>query len=83
MNENRDRTQDVMSAIRPKAKRLDVIAPYALAIFESQHCSPPLSVTDWGRVNRAIIACWSIGGLQFIKREAWKRAAAAAKALSS
>ena len=26
---------------------------------------------DWGKINRAIIARWSIAGLVYVKRKAW------------
>ena len=29
-------------------------------------------IKDWGSVNQAIINKWSLSGLKYIKREAWK-----------
>jgi hypothetical protein len=77
-----DRTTEVLAAIAPGAKRADVVAPYAMSIFESLFCKPAQSTTDWERVNKAIIARWSISGLEHIKQLAWKRAEAAAKILT-
>lgn len=50
--------------------RVDVSASYAAALVY------PGPEIDWHEVNAAIIERWSLSGLEFIKREAWKRAKA-------
>lgn len=49
----------------PTVYREDVALTYALAIASSND-------TNWARVNRAIMARWSVSGLKYIKRRAWK-----------
>ena len=47
----------------PAMKRRDVAQSYALAMRSGE-------VTNWLRVNDAIIARWSLSALVFIKRQA-------------
>jgi hypothetical protein len=47
----------------PEMKRRDVAKTYALAMRSSDP-------TDWGAVNRAIIARWSVSALNWIKEQA-------------
>lgn len=49
-----------------EAKRRDVARTYALALRSSESAS-----VDWGKVNRAIVARWSVAGLNWIKKQAW------------
>ena len=48
-----------------ECKRNTIANTYALAIMSSE-------VTDWGKVNKAIIDRWSKSGLEHIKKRAWK-----------
>jgi hypothetical protein len=50
-----------------EVKRDSVAATYALALQTSVS-------TDWLKVNQAIIARWSMSGLEYIKKRAWKLA---------
>ncbi len=45
-------------------KRKDVAITYRLAMASSEK-------VDWSRVNRAIMARWSVSGLTYIKELAW------------
>ncbi len=47
-------------------KRLDVAKTYCLALRSSE-----ARTVDWGKVNRAIIARWSVSGLNWIKTQAY------------
>ncbi len=49
----------------PECKRLDVAKTYCLALRSSERSS-----VDWGKVNRAIIARWSMSALTWIKEQA-------------
>jgi hypothetical protein len=49
----------------PAMKRKDVAQTYGLALRSSWP-------TDWGQVNRAIMARWSRSALEWIKTRAWK-----------
>ena len=51
----------------PAMKRRDVAMTYRLALRGAGR-------VDWPAVNRAIIARWSLSGLDWIKREAFKAA---------
>ena len=44
---------------------------YAMALISA---SRGIDEPDWGTINRAIIARWSMAGLERIKRKAWKLA---------
>lgn len=48
----------------PKLYRDDIARTYALALNSSY-------VTDWKRVNEAIIKRWSLSALKYIKERAW------------
>ena len=48
----------------PKLYRRDVAQTYRLAMQSRE-------ATDWPRVNRAIIARWSVSALEYIKAQAW------------
>ena len=50
----------------PTQKRRDIAQTYALALQ-----SPESATMNWGSVNRAIIARWSMAGLLWIKKQAW------------
>lgn len=47
----------------PEMKRKDVAQTYALALRST-------APTDWGAVNKAIIARWSFSALNWIKKQA-------------
>ncbi len=47
-------------------KRKDIAKTYALALKSSE-----FDQIDWGKVNRAIIARWSMSALTYIKDQAW------------
>lgn len=49
----------------PALKRRDVALTYRLAVHGSQ------DRVDWGKVNRAIIARWSVPALEWIKKFVW------------
>ena len=49
----------------PESKRLDIAKTYTLALRSSER-----DRIDWGKVNRAIIAKWSMSGLNWIKNKA-------------
>jgi hypothetical protein len=49
-------------------KQADVAVTYAMAI-----CSTESESVDWARVNKAIMMRWSKGGLDRIKKMAWKK----------
>ena len=48
-----------------EVKRDSIAATYSLALQSSEP-------TDWAKVNQAIIARWSMAGLEYIKNRAWK-----------
>ena len=50
----------------PRMKRNDVAQTYALTLRSSER-----SQVDWGKINRAIIARWSLSALTWIKTKAW------------
>lgn len=58
-------TDTILSEITQGATRRAVAQTYRLAMQSSQP-------TDWPRVNAAIIARWSVSGLQWIKKQAWR-----------
>jgi hypothetical protein len=45
--------------------RRDVAQTYRLAMAQTSER------VDWGKVNRAIVARWSLSALRWIKRKAW------------
>jgi len=47
----------------PQSTRKDIAKTYALALRSTIE-------TDWGAVNKAIIAKWSFSGLNWIKKQA-------------
>lgn len=49
----------------PEFRQPDIALTYAMAIRSSDP-------TDWKKVNAAIVARWSISGLERIKTRAWK-----------
>lgn len=49
-----------------EATRKDIAKTYALALRSSE-----AERIDWGKVNRAIIARWSMAALTWIKKQAW------------
>jgi len=60
-----DPTGTLLREIENKKCTRNVVAKtYALALRSSVE-------TDWGRVNRAIIARWSVSALKWIKNRAW------------
>jgi hypothetical protein len=48
--------------------RKDIAVTYALALRSSDP-------TDWQQVNEAVIERWSFSGLEWIKKQAWKKVA--------
>lgn len=50
-----------------RLKREDVAQTYALTLMSSER-----DQVDWFRVNRAIMARWSMAGLKWIKKRTWK-----------
>ena len=63
-----DTTNTLLREIEdPAMRRKDVAQTYALALRSSWP-------TDWGKVNRAILARWSRSALDWIKTRAWKLA---------
>lgn len=54
-----------------KMRRRDVAKSYALALKSSESTHE----IDFGKVNQAIIARWSLSGLEWIKKQAWTGAA--------
>ena len=48
-------------------KRLDIAKTYALSMRAERFGEK----IDWGNVNAAIIARWSVSGLNWIKEQAW------------
>lgn len=64
---SRDWTAELLADVNDwAARRVDVAMSYAAAIRYERDI-------DWPRVNAAIIEKWSKSGLEWIKREAWKR----------
>ncbi len=51
----------------PRMKRTDIALTYAFGIRD---CAAEV---DWATVNQQIIDRWSVSGLQYIKRQAWKQ----------
>lgn len=49
----------------PEMKRKSIAKTYCLALRSSER-----DRIDWGKVNRAIIARWSVAGLNWIKEQA-------------
>ena len=58
-------TKAILAEIANGSKRLAVARSYRWALALGL-------ATDWKTVNEAIIARWSISGLAWIKKEAWK-----------
>jgi hypothetical protein len=54
----------------PALHRKDVMMTYALAIRQDLRTDGEV---EWPVVNTAIVARWSKGSLNWIKREAWKK----------
>lgn len=50
-------------------KQKDIAVTYAMAI-KSEH--EGADKPDWGKINQAILARWSMSGLERIKSQAWK-----------
>ena len=50
-----------------KMTRREVAEVYALGVRLRAY-----NILDWRRVNTAIVERWSVSGLTWIKREAWK-----------
>ena len=71
-------TGDFLAAIFYAKNRMDVVPLYKQAIQEgldsisTKECRFPLSTVTWHDINEAIINRWSLAGLKWIKREAWK-----------
>ncbi len=56
----------MLSALKAPELTRDIIAlTYAFALRSSED-------VDFGKVNRAIMDRWSVAGLEYIKRKAWK-----------
>lgn len=61
-----DCTNHILREVADKRmKRCDIAQSYRLAMMSSEK-------TDWKRVNESIINRWSLFGLNWIKKEAWK-----------
>lgn len=60
--------------IHSPGTRDDVVPKYATAILFESFARPPVAKTQWSVVNRAIMTRWSLTGLTYIKRKAWKSA---------
>lgn len=52
----------------PKTRRKDLVDYYVLALYTTEQM-------DWSKINRAIMARWSLSGLEWIKTRAWKKVA--------
>ncbi len=52
-----------------ESTRDDVALTYALAIRTHQ---ANVEKVDWGAINRMIIERWSVSGLDYIKKRAWR-----------
>lgn len=78
-----DMTEAILQFVSPYARRNDVAAMYGTVILFSRFARPARMEADWSRVNAAIIARWSLSGLQYIKRRAWSLAEARARELSN
>jgi len=46
-------------------KRNSIALTYALAMMSSEK-------VDWAKINQAIVERWSLSGLEYIKKRAWK-----------
>lgn len=59
-------TQTILNELKhPEITQKSVALTYALAIRSRED-------TDWEKVNQAIIARWSLSGLERVKKMAWK-----------
>lgn len=58
--------EDLLNKLKEKVTRKDIVSLYALMIYFED-------LIDWKKVNRAIIKKWSLSGLIYIKRLAWKQ----------
>ena len=57
----------VLAVVADRHKnRDDVVLAYRLCLHDA------LEQLDWPKVNRAIVDRWSINGLDYIKRHAWR-----------
>lgn len=65
--------------VRAAKVRRDLVTPYARAILRVCFQAPP-DVVNVTAINRAILKRWSVSGLIWIKREAWKEAERISKA---
>lgn len=57
----------ILQEIKVGVTRDDVALTYAFGLRDER------GLVDWKKVNRAIIARWSISALQYIKQRAWAR----------
>lgn len=73
-----DYTETILQFVAAPSKRADVVPMYAHAILMQRFARPPLSETNWSRVNHAIADRWSWAAVKWIKEKAWKRAEAIA-----
>lgn len=65
-----DCTNTLLREIADKSmKRKDIASTYGLSIHAERYGEK----VDWSAVNKAIIERWSVFGLNWIKKEAWKR----------
>lgn len=69
-----DFTPALLVLIHSPGTRDDVVPKYAVAILFEAFARPPQAKTRWSEVNRAIMTRWSVAGLNYIKRKAWKGA---------
>ena len=62
-------TQTIMSEIEQGFTQKDVAVSYGLAL---RSAAAGTDTPEWSVINRAILARWSMSGLERIKKRAWQ-----------
>ena len=83
MAEPMDMTEAILQFVTPEARRNDMVSLYGTVILFGHFAKPPQMRADWSKVNHAIIERWSVAGLTYIKKRAWKLAEKRAKELTA
>lgn len=61
-------TETICEEVQRGLKQNDIAVTYAMALTSS---SRGVDNPDWGKINGAILARWSMSGLERIKKRAW------------
>lgn len=61
-------TETICEEVKRGLKQNDIAVTYAMALTSS---SRGVDNPDWEKINKAILARWSMSGLERIKKRAW------------